>query len=205
MTQTSTLSKLEQENTVVPTDITNYNRTDVELQTFWLFCVLVAGKNSDTTAKLVKKLLNNRGDMTPFEFIKSLKLVELHNYLVSHRVGQYDRIKKALFFSARLNLRTCTRDDLLEIHGVGPKTARFFLLHTREFCDEVVLDTHILRWMREKCGIKDAPKNTPQNPEKYAKFAGLCKYLIEQHFPGLSLAQADLMIWTVMSGRLADE
>ena len=64
MTQT-TLSKLEQENTVVPTDITNYNRTDVELQTFWLFCVLVAGKNSDTTAKLVKKLLANRGDMTP--------------------------------------------------------------------------------------------------------------------------------------------
>jgi thermostable 8-oxoguanine DNA glycosylase len=199
------MTTLEKENTVVPTDITNYNRTDVELQTFWLFCVLVAGKNSDTTAKLVKKLLNNRGDMTPFEFIKSLKLVELHNYLVSHRVGQYDRIKKALFFSARLNLRTCTRDDLLEIHGVGPKTARFFLLHTREFCDEVVLDTHILRWMREKCGIKDAPKNTPQNPEKYAKFAGLCKYLIEQHFPGLSLAQADLMIWTQMSGRLADE
>ena len=48
MTQT-TLSKLEQENTVVPADITNYNRTDVELQTFWLFCVLIAGKNSDTT------------------------------------------------------------------------------------------------------------------------------------------------------------
>ena len=204
MTQT-TLSKLEQENTVVPTDITNYNRTDVELQTFWLFCVLVAGKNSDTTAKLVKKLLANRGDMTPFEFIRSLKLVELHNYLVAHRVGQYDRIRKALFFSAKLDLRTCTRDDLLEIHGVGPKTARFFLLHTREFCDEVVLDTHILRWMREKCGIKNAPKNTPQNPEKYAQFAGLCKYLIEQHFPGLSLAQADLMIWTQMSGRLADE
>lgn len=204
MTQT-TLSKLEQENTVVPTDITNYNRTDVELQTFWLFCVLVAGKNSDTTAKLVKKLLANRGDMTPFEFIRSLKLVELHNYLVAHKVGQYDRIRKALFFSAKLDLRTCTRDDLLEIHGVGPKTARFFLLHTREFCDEVVLDTHILRWMREKCGIKNAPKNTPQNPEKYAQFAGLCKYLIEQHFPGLSLAQADLMIWTTMSGRLTDE
>jgi len=199
------MTTLEKENTVVPTDITNYNRTDVELQTFWLFCVLVAGKNSDTTAKLVKKLLANRGDMTPFEFIRSLRLVELHNYLVAHRVGQYDRIKKALFWSAKLDLRTCTRDDLLDIHGVGPKTARFFLLHTREFCDEVVLDTHILRWMREKCGIKDAPKNTPQNPEKYAKFAGLCKYLIEQNFPGLSLAQADLMIWTMMSGRLADE
>jgi thermostable 8-oxoguanine DNA glycosylase len=196
---------LERENTIVPTSITNYTRTESELQAFWIFCVLVAGKNSDTTSRLVSKLLKDRGNKTPFEFIKSLKLTELRNYLVAHKTGQYDRIKKALYFSAKLDLRTCTRDDLLGIHGVGPKTARFFLLHTREFCDEIVLDTHILNWMRVKCGIKDAPKNTPQNPAKYAQYAGLCKYLIEQHFPGLSLAQADLMIWTMMSGRLKDE
>ena len=188
--------------TINPTDITNYDRTDSQLQAFWIFCILVAGKNSDTTARLVAKLLKDRGDMTPFEFIKSLKLSELHNYLKAHKTGQYDRIRKALYFSAKLDLRTCTREDLLDVYGVGPKTARFFLLHTRKFCDEVVLDTHILRWMREKCGIKEAPKNTPQNPEKYAQYAGLCRYLMEQHYPGLTLAQADLMIWTEMSGRL---
>ena len=190
------------ETLIDPKDITNYNRTDVELQSFWIFCILVAGKNSDTTSRLVTKLLKNRGDKTPFEFIRSLKLTELRNYLVANKTGQYDRIRKALFFSAKLNLRTCTRDDLMDIHGVGPKTARFFLLHSREFCDEVVLDTHILNWMRVKCDIKDAPKNTPQVPEKYAKYAGLCKYLMEIHYPGLTLAQADLMIWTEMSGRL---
>ena len=190
------------ETLINPKDITNYNRTDVELESFWIFCILVAGKNSDTTSRLVTKLLKNRGDKTPFEFIRSLKLTELRNYLVAHKTGQYDRIRKALFFSAKLNLRTCTRDDLMDIHGVGPKTARFFLLHSREFCDEVVLDTHILNWMRVKCDIKDAPKNTPQVPEKYAKYAGLCKYLMEIHYPGLTLAQADLMIWTEMSGRL---
>ena len=190
------------ETLIDPTDITNYNRTDVELQSFWLFCILVAGKNSDTTSRLVVKLLKDRGDKTPFEFIKSLRLSEPHNYLKAHKTGQYDRIRKALYFSSKLDLRTCTREDLMNVYGVGPKTARFFLLHTREFCDEVVLDTHILRWMREKCGIKEAPKNTPQNPEKYAQFAGLCKYLMEQHYTGLTLAQADLMIWTEMSGRL---
>ena len=190
------------ETLIDPKDITNYNRTDVELESFWIFCILVAGKNSDTTSRLVTKLLKNRGDKTPFEFIRSLKLTELRNYLVAHKTGQYDRIRKALFFSAKLDLRTCTRDDLMDIHGVGPKTARFFLLHSREFCDEVVLDTHILNWMRVKCDIKDAPKNTPQVPEKYAKYAGLCKYLMEIHYPGLTLAQADLMIWTEMSGRL---
>ena len=190
------------ETLIDPKDITNYNRTDVELESFWIFCILVAGKNSDTTSRLVTKLLKNRGDKTPFEFIRSLKLTELRNYLIAHKTGQYDRIRKALFFSAKLDLRTCTRDDLMDIYGVGPKTARFFLLHTREFCDEVVLDTHILNWMRVKCDIKDAPKNTPQAPEKYAKYAGLCKYLMETHYPGLTLAQADLMIWTEMSGRL---
>ena len=190
------------ETLIDPKDITNYSRTDVELESFWIFCILVAGKNSDTTSRLVTKLLKNRGDKTPFEFIRSLKLTELRNYLVANKTGQYDRIRKALFFSAKLDLRTCTRDDLMDIHGVGPKTARFFLLHSREFCDEVVLDTHILNWMRVKCDIKDAPKNTPQVPEKYAKYAGLCKYLMETHYPGLTLAQADLMIWTDMSGRL---
>ena len=188
--------------TINPTDITNYERTDSQLQAVWRFCIRVAGNNSATTARLVAKLLKDRGDMTPFEFIKSLKLSELHNYLKAHKTGQYDRIRKALYFSAKLDLRTCTREDLLDVYGVGPKTARFFLLHTRKFCDEVVLDTHILRWMREKCGIKEAPKNTPQNPEKYAQYAGLCRYLIEQHYPSLTLAQADLMIWTEMSGRL---
>lgn len=190
------------ETLINPTDITNYNRTDDELQSFWIFCILVAGKNSDTTARLVTKLLKDRGNKTPFEFIKSLKLSELHNYLKAHKTGQYDRIRKALYFSSKLDLRTCTRDDLMNVYGVGPKTARFFLLHTREFCAEIVLDTHILRWMRERCGIKEAPKNTPQNPEKYAQYAGLCRYLMEEHYPGLTLAQADLMIWTEMSGRL---
>ena len=186
-----------------PKNITDYNRTDDELQTFWIFCVLVAGKNSDTTSRLVSQLIAGRTrNETPFEFIKSFGLKDFHDYLVKNRVGQYDRISRALYSSTRLNLRTCTRDDLMKIHGVGPKTARFFLLHTREFCDEIVLDTHILRWMREKCGISDAPKNTPQKAENYAKYAGLCKYLIEIHYPSLTLAQADLMIWTEMSGRL---
>ena len=192
----------DKETLINPKDITDYNRTDVELQSFWIFCILVAGKNSDTTAKVVTKLLKDRGDKTPFEFIKSLGLVKLHEYIKACKTGQYDRVRKALFFSAKLDLRTCSRDDLMNVYGVGPKTARFFLLHTREYCDDVVLDTHILRWMREKCGIKDAPKNTPKNPEKYAKYAGLCRYLMEEHYPNLTLAQTDLMIWTEMSGRL---
>ena len=85
------------ENLIDPKDITNYNRTDDELQTFWIFCILVAGKNSDTTARLVTKLLKDRGEKTPFEFIRSLRLTELRNYLTAHKTGQYDRIQRLCF------------------------------------------------------------------------------------------------------------
>ncbi len=83
--------------TINPHDITNYERTDSQLQAFWIFCILVAGKNSDTTARLVTKLLKDRGDKTPFEFIKSLKLSELHNYLKAHKTGQYGYARLYIF------------------------------------------------------------------------------------------------------------
>jgi len=190
-------------NVVIPTEITNYNRTDYELEVFWLFCILVAGKNSDTTSRVLARFLSRLPQgQTPFEGIRELGEDRLHNLLVSHRVGQYNRITKAIWQSLDLDLRNCTRDDLMNIYGVSHKTSRFFLLHSREFCDEIVLDTHILRWMREKCGVEDAPDNTPQNTEKYIALAGLCKYLMKIHYPGMSLATVDLLIWTQMSGRL---
>lgn len=199
--------------TIDPKDITNYSRTDNELQTFWLFCILVAGKNSDTTSRLLSKLLNSMVEKTyvdssystPFEAIRHLGEDKLTEVLQENKSGQYSRISKAIWESLSLDLRTCCREDLMNIHGVGPKTARFFLLHTREFCDEIVLDTHILRWMREKCHLIGIPHNTPQDRQTYEKLAELCKTLMLKHYPGFTLAQIDLMIWIEMSGRLTNE
>lgn len=187
-----------------PKQVTQYDRSQAELEAFWLFCILVAGKNSDTTSRTLERLLSNRifPNMSPFEYIRSLGSTGLYNLLVANRVGQYHRIHEAIWSSLDLDLYTCTKDDLMEIHGVGPKTARFFLLHTREFCDEIVLDTHILRWMRERCGIENAPANTPQDETKYEELASLCKRLMNAHYPNMTLAQIDLLIWATMSGRL---
>ena len=194
---------MENSNVVIPTEITNYNRTDYELEVFWLFCILVAGKNSDTTSKVLTNLLTNlKEDQTPFEYIRDLGEQGLYDLLVSNRVGQYNRISKAIWQSIDLDLRNCSREDLMGIYGVSHKTSRFFLLHSREFCEEIVLDTHILRWMKDKCHIVGVPNNTPQNKDKYEYLAKLCKELMENHYPGLSLAQIDLLIWTTMSGRL---
>jgi len=194
---------MENSNVVIPTEITNYNRTDYELEVFWLFCILVAGKNSDTTSRVLANFLNKLPSwQTPFEGIRELGEDGLHNLLVSHRVGQYNRITKAIWQSLDLDLRNCNREDLMSIYGVSHKTSRFFLLHSREFCEEIVLDTHILRWMKEKCHVVGVPNNTPQNKDKYEYLAGLCKSLMQEHYPGMSLASVDLLIWTQMSGRL---
>lgn len=194
---------MENPNVVIPTEITNYNRTAYELEVFWLFCILVAGKNSDTTSRLLARFLNQLPEnQTPFEGIRELGEEGLHNLLVSHRVGQYNRITKAIWQSLDLDLRNCSREDLMNIYGVSHKTSRFFLLHSREFCEEIVLDTHILRWMRDHCYIVGVPDNTPQNKDKYEYLAKLCRDLMHNYYPGMSLAQVDLLIWTMMSGRL---
>lgn len=188
---------------VDPKNITIYNRTDSELQIFWLFCILVAGKNSDTTSRLLTKLLSTIDDsQTPFEALQNLSEKNLYKLLLDNKTGQYDRVYKAILQSLQLDLRNCSRDELMSIYGVGPKTARFFLLHTREFCEEIVLDTHILRWLRDKCHLIGIPNNTPQNLQTYESIAKLCKQQMQKYYPGFTLAQIDLMIWTEMSGRL---
>ena len=186
---------------IEPTQVTNYNRTDDELQTFWIYSIVVAGKPSDWASRVVTKFLKNRKHMTPFEHIASMGH-GLRNTLVANRVGQYNRITLALEQSLDLDLRTCTVKDLESIYGVGAKTARFFLLHTRKDVECAVLDTHILSWMRT-FGI-NTPKATPSG-KKYADLEEMALHLMKAEFPGMSIADADLLIWSMMSGRVSDE
>ena len=90
------------------------------------------------------------------------------------------------------------------MHGVGNKTARFFLLHSRENCEHVVLDIHILRYLRERWK-QDVPDNTPQNNKQYKEIADKVAYFIKTDFPYLTMAEADLLIWTKGSGRLEND
>ena len=185
---------------IQPTAVTNFSRSDDELETFWLFCLFVAGKNSDIAANKVGRFLQKRGGQTPFAYLRG-QANSLHNLLVANKVGQYGRLERAITQSVELDLRAATLADLTAIHGVGPKTARFFLLHSRRDCECAVLDVHILRWLREECGVDDAPAQTPAMGEQYERLERLCLSLMKAHFPGLSVAEIDLLLWTKMSGR----
>jgi thermostable 8-oxoguanine DNA glycosylase len=163
--------------TIDPKNITKFDRSQEELEFFWLFCILVAGKNADwASLKLLDLFRNKPEDQTPFEFLKT-RLTDLNNILVANKVGQYRRITKAIEQSISLDLKTATLDEFLEVFGVGPKTARFFILHTRKDAECAVLDTHILKWMRTIVHESiDVPTSTP--PVKFGLRASALRRLI---------------------------
>ena len=136
---------------VNPTDITHFDRDTNQLESFWLFCMFVAGKNSAYASRCLSQLIHGmskRGYHSIFDYFRDLGRDGIQNALVASKVGQYGRLTKGIIQSLDLDFETCSLDDLLAIHGVGNKTARFFLLHTRGG-DFAVLDTHILAWLRE--------------------------------------------------------
>jgi thermostable 8-oxoguanine DNA glycosylase len=181
-------------------EVTNFNRSRGELERFWLFCLFVAGKNADIQLRKLNQFLTRADEagVTPFEYIRD-NLLDLRNMLVAAKVGQYNRLVKAVEQSIMLDLRYCELKDLTNIFGVGPKTARFFLTHSRMDMNHVVLDVHILKWLKEH-GV-NVPRQTPSEP-KYSEIEDIALNLFSIHFSGLTMAEVDLMIWGKMSGRI---
>lgn len=105
-----------------------------------------------------------------FAWIRQLDEQEsLNGKLRESKLGQYQRIASVFRAAAHswLNLHSCTVADLMKFPGVGPKTARFFILHSRPNQRLAVLDTHILSRLRELFPKARIPKSTPQDPATY--------------------------------------
>lgn len=180
-----------------PTDVTKFDRTTDELQEFWLFCITVAGKTAVQQAKNLESFLSKGraefpGFTTPFQVVSVLNMSGiLVDHLKDARLGQYTKLEKAFTGSLGIDLATCSVADLEAIHGVGAKTARYFMLHTRKAQRIACLDTHVIRHMRD-LGLT-TQKGTPPSGPKYEA--------LEQEFlkladaSGMSPADFDLMIW----------
>jgi thermostable 8-oxoguanine DNA glycosylase len=182
---------------ITPTDITNFSRSQAELEEFLLFAVLVAGKTARIQAQKLEQFLQVNPNLTPFEHIRSLEESNmLDHWIRQFKLGQYNRLGKAfrsiLMFQNKLD--TVTLDELESVAGIGPKTARFFLLHSRPNQKMAALDTHILKFMASK-GHK-VPKSTP--PKK--QYNQIEKdFLAECEQAGKSVAEMDLQIWEAYS------
>lgn len=169
-----------------------------EKEYFLIFSVIVAGRNAKMAVEKTWRLLEfTWGEETPFDLIKHyIDHNTLTQKLKSLKIGQYTRIEKALKDIINLNVETCTLDDLLACHGVGNKTARFFLLNTRKDAEYAVLDTHVLKWLNSLFGNwMSVPKSTPTSGSRYALWEYKAIQAMKKEYPERTLAQADFEIW----------
>jgi thermostable 8-oxoguanine DNA glycosylase len=205
----------------------SYDRTDAQLEELILFLVAVAGKNAETTAKLLDKFFyTDTAEVSPFMQIKGMDTV---TGMVMERIkkagfGCHTRLTKGFLQLAysKLDLRNCSLDELMEIHGVGRKSASCFLAWTRKDVKVAMLDTHLLKYLNyirrtgdlmlkgikmdedeiytmlgDKFMDMEMPKSTPSSKKQYDflenKFLSICLYL------SMNPTEWDLEIWKYYS------
>lgn len=187
---------------VDPQNITNFNSSRFELELVMLFWICAAGKKATTSANCLNNFLtygsNIFGKIFPFDIIRCTPPAELPLYLKNFGIGCYNNKAKCMIdlVNKNLDLSNCSIFDLESVKGIGPKTARCFLLHTRKEAKYAGLDTHILKYMRDQ-GL-DVPKSTP-NGKKYLDLEK--KFIKMAENSSMTIAEFDLHIWRKYSNK----
>lgn len=186
---------------VDPENITSYHLSDWELEEYMLFWICAAGKNGRTAARCLDKLLAKTvayiwGPMQSIHrasILYDLPLMMKNSGIGCHtsKSRSFIEIAKAVLLKD-IKLRTSSADDLEKIHGIGMKTSRCFIMHSRRGARYAGLDTHLLKYLRAQ-GVEDVPKSTPSSRRQYLR--------LEQEFLKLADEQnklpsvLDLEIW----------
>lgn len=180
-----------------PTKITDFNRTEEQLQELLLFCILVAGKTASIQARKLEEFLRtDKLKKTPFQLLQHyIKHKTLLKKIKTAKLGQYSRLNKAFRQVLTLDVKTCTVEQLEQITGIGPKTARFYILHSRPNQQVAVLDTHVLKWLRDELSL-ETPKSTPGSKKYLELEQAFLKYCKKNH---KNPATFDLEIWNKYS------
>jgi hypothetical protein len=181
-----------------PSRITNFNLSRPQLELHLLFWVAVAGKNAHTTAAVLDRFLRTHARRappraTPFGIVRAVhRTGKLGLRLRQAGFGCY--LLKAKAFAALveggLDPKTCTLEELEAVPGIGPKTARCFLLHTRPGQPYAGLDVHVLRFLQDRG--HQVPKATPAG-RRYRELERA--FLAEAAAAGKAPAEFDLEVW----------
>lgn len=195
-----------------PVNVTNLDPDDFDLELMILFWVAAAGKNGVTAAHCLRNMLvwfaanmsltvKDGKEFTPFSVIRYVlaKGMDLSSKMKEYGIGCYGSKSKTFkeLIESNINLRTCTVEELENIHGIGPKTARCFLIHSRKDAKHAGLDRHVLRFLKDS-GY-DVPTSTPSK-KKYLEIEKIFIDLAEK--AGMSISEYDLDIWKKYSGKI---
>jgi|SRR3954471_24814897 len=160
---------------VVPERLTNFNRTQSELEQLLIFSVMVAGKTATTTARALERLFEgfDLTNDTPTAWISRWFIAGgdalVRAKLERARTGNYTRLVK--FFGELVKntptLETLNVDALRKFHGISYKTAKMIVLHSKPNERHAVIDTHVLKFLRDVIGVKGLPKASPSSFRQY--------------------------------------
>lgn len=168
-----------------------------ELQLKLLYTVIVAGKSAKFANNVIKKLFGGYEEL-PFDIIRGwIDDGKLRDNLLLCNTGNYNKIERTFteIVESDIDLDWCTPEDLEAIHGIGPKSARFYIVWTRPWEEYAVLDVHVLRWLSQR-GY-DVPRSTPPL-KRYKEIESL--FLAEAEEAGINPRDLDLAIWLEGSG-----
>lgn len=187
---------------VDPYDITNSQRTESELQTFLVFAICVAGKTASVISNKVDDFFRGYGlQATAFDIIRDMiDKGALEANLRRVKMGKYGLLCKALpmLVNAGFHLGSVTPSQLETIPGIGMKTSRFFILHSRPKARIAVVDTHLLKYLRAR-GIPNVPDTIPTG-KRYLELEQIILDLADEI--SVPPDQFDLRIWTWYSRKL---
>jgi hypothetical protein len=192
-----------------PNNVTNAARTPAQLEEFLLFCVVVAGKNADQQSVKLERFLGGR---RPFAHIRSSdRDGRLEERLRDVRLGKYSLLGRSFreLAGSGADLGRCSWEELTRFPGIGIKTAKFFVLHSRPREMHGVLDTHVLAWMAEHwapagAGGLPVPRHSPQDARAYRFWETVYFGMVSaRHHPGakaVDWARFDLDLWRERRG-----
>jgi thermostable 8-oxoguanine DNA glycosylase len=189
-----------------PANITNYKQSHSQLEEFVLFWCFTAFHNAWSTARLFDKLLTDLTLATvttqkrnsPFinirRYLKKQGPNEFLTLLAKSGLGCYNRKSRTVreLAHSSINLKTCTAEDLEQVYGIGLKTSRCFLMHSRPNQRLAGLDTHILKFLRDQ-GHEIPLKGGTPTGNRYKELEEAFLQICDQ--AGKTPAQYDTEIW----------
>lgn len=168
--------------------------TRVELEWHLIYALVVAGKSAKFANTVIGRLRSEVNERN-LQYCSVFSVLTWNLELLrAARTGRYEVLERAVkgLSSTRIDLRTCSAEELERIPGIGPKTSRFFVAWTRPESRVAILDRHVLRWMRAN-GYNNVPENTPGNPKQYARLERA--FLNEADERKMTPRELDLEIW----------
>ncbi len=163
-----------------------------------IYSAIVAGKSARFAEGVMGRLEWLWSDVGVFDGVRqAIKAGDLETVLREARSGSYTRLTKCLAGLVEIEALTATVEKLETIHGIGPKTARFFVMWSREGQRYAALDTHVLKYLRELG--HDAPKSTPQAGPVYRRLEQA--FIAEADRQGKTPRELDYEVWDRFSNR----